>query len=801
MSATMMIDQLFGITAHIKGKEACEVELFYHSPAANWNQALPLGNGHLGVMVHGETKTRLFDLNDDTFWTGYPRDRNYYMAYPRFLEARHMAEQGKLHEAETLLERGCEGLWSQCYQPAGQLLLELENGTEEIAEYCRSLSLDDAIHRVRFQAGSQFLEEECFVSAPADTFLYRCISTGGTISGIVRLSSLLPHETWVEQGGILVLQQRAPGESETYCSGRPYDRYVQKNPLMQGMRCRILAKVQTVGGILKNASHSLQIMGAQEIEIRLCIHTSFAGYSFHPVLQGLDEASACQNTLTLSLQKNYDTLKAEHLEDYQELYTRLELDLGDGRQELPTDQRLLRYQGDDNQLVALLCQYGRYLTIAASRPGTQPMNLQGIWNPLLTPPWSSNYTLNINTEMNYWPTLMANLEECHQPFLQMIEELRDTGSETAAIHYGARGFCAHHNSDLWRMASPVGGWPLNHQPRWAYFPLAGAWAARQVWEQYWYTMDRQQLEYYGYPILKDAALFCADLLTEREDGFLWACPATSPEHSFWLDGSLCAVSGTSTIFLAIIYEALDHFIYAAHLLNRDAELRKDLEEKRNRLLPLSVGSKGQLLEWDQEYQDEDPNHRHISHLYPLMPGQDITPEDTPELAQACVRSLELRGEDGTGWSLGWKVNAWARLGKGETALRLLDTQLRPVEGMEENYCHGGSDLNLLCAHPPFQIDGNFAATAGILQMLLQSRPGRILLLPALPSRFKNGSVTGLKAMGGLQVDLIWADGLLEQADLSAKTDGDFLLCYQGHALHCYLSAGSRLSVTLEDFLL
>lgn len=381
----------------------------------------------------------------------------------------------------------------------------------------------------------------------------------------------------------------------------------------------------------------------------------------------------------------------------------------------------------------MLCQYGRYLTIAASRPGTQPMNLQGIWNPLLSPPWSSNYTMNINAEMNYWPTLMANLEPCHQPFLKMLEELRSTGSETAAIQYGARGFCAHHNSDIWRMSTPVGSWSLDDCMLWAYFPMGGAWAARQVWEQYWYTMDREQLEQQGYPILRDAALFCADMLSEREDGYLWICPATSPEHRFWLDGALCSVAGTTAIFLSITREAFEHFLYAASLLEKDEALQQEIGEKLGRLLPLSIGSKGQLLEWDKEYEDEDDHHRHISHLYGLMPGQEITLEDTPELAAACARSLELRGDDGTGWSLGWKVNAWARLGDGDHALRLVDNQLRPAEELKENYFHGGSYLNLLCAHPPFQIDGNFASTAGILQMLMQTQPGKVWLAAGIAS--------------------------------------------------------------------
>ncbi|HBE01914.1 MAG: hypothetical protein A2096_01845 [Spirochaetes bacterium GWF1_41_5] len=749
--------------------------LWYTRPASNWNEALPIGNGRLGAMVFGGVENEHLKINEDTLWSGYPRLLFNRWAKDILPAVRAAVFSGDYIKA-TELAKQMQGPYNNAYEPMGDLALTFTHGGE-IRDYRRELDIGDAIARVRYSAGSTAFTREIFASNPHDAIVLRLAADANVLSFTVALSSRLKFRLEAARG-CLILRGKAPKFSDPH--------YVKTGNAVQfddfdgeGMNFELHCGVRVCEGNVTFEDGHIAVSAAREALIILTAATSFNGFNRSPGYQGKDPHRPAARALAKALGKSFRVLKREHIADHRALFDRVSLDLGGESDMMPTNELIQNYSKTQNPgLVALLFHYGRYLMIAGSRPGTQAMNLQGIWNGEVIPPWSSNYTTNINTEMNYWPAESTNLAECHQPLFDLIADMSITGEVTAACYYGARGWCAHHSVDLWRQTNPSGEFGLG-DPQWSCWPMSGAWLCRHLWEHYEFGLDRHFLSK-AYPLLKGAAQFCLDWLIPDGKGHFVTCPSTSPENQFITpSGERAQLAMASTMDMSIIRDLFTNLIAASRILGCDVEFRSTLEDMRRRLLPYQVGKYGQLQEWHEDFEDADMGHRHISHLYGLYPDNEITVRKTPELAQAARKTLERRGDKSTGWSMAWKVNFWARLQDGDRALSMLRFMLQLVTE-ESISLEGGVYANLFDAHPPFQIDGNFGVTAGIAEMLLQSHEDVIDILPALPSAWRAGNIRGLRARGGFTVDIAWNDGAA--------------ICVRIHASHAGLCRVRGMSV-------
>lgn len=740
--------------------------LYYTSPAKAWTMALPIGNGTLGAMIYGDVKEEKLSLNHDELWTGKPKNTVREGAPESFEKARRLALECKYKEAQDEIENNFESTWSQAYLPLGDLNISF--GIKGKAkDYKRYLDLDNAVAGVEFTVKDVKYTREYFASYPHK--LIGMKFTSGAPADIKISFSCQLKNTVTVNDNILCLDGEAHGENVRN-NESPRKTYFEEDA-MRGMLYRAGVKADTNGKVTCGAD-CIVIEGATDTVLYFTAATSFNGYNKHPFLEGKEYKKPVADILTSA--NDYEKIKADSVADYQNIYNRVSLDIDGESRDIPTDKRLKEFKKTKNDigLITLVYNYGRYLAISSSRPGTQPGNLQGIWNDKFDAPWHANYTVNINTEMNYWPVLMTNMAEVNEPLIEMVKELSITGAAAAKGMYNAKGWVSHHNVDLWRLATPVSG-----RASWAFWHGSSGWLCRHLYEHYEYTGDVDFLRETAYPLMKGAAQFYLDIMTE-ENGEKFLCPGTSPEHGFIYNDETCNVGKFTTMSMSIAKDLFLNTIKASEVLGIDTDFAKELQATVDMMHELRIGSEGQLLEYDGEFPDAEPHHRHVSHLYALHPANLITADGTPKLADAARRTLERRGDAGTGWSLGWKINFWARLFDGNHALKLIEMQLRPVKSIGVNYGGGGGTYeNLFDAHPPFQIDGNFGFVSGITEMLMQSRDGRIYLLPALPDKWQSGSVKGLKAKGNVTIDITWKNGKVTDYNLQGK--GTFTVVVNG----------------------
>lgn len=729
----------------------------FDRPAELWEEAFPLGNGHIGAMVYGGIDREVIQFNHDTFWSGCVKDETRPERRQRLPEVRRLLFEGKYREAEEIMSAEMMGTPAECYLPVGFLSIRNLECGGMCEDYMRELSLERAEVSVRYKRKSSRFDEDCpiferraFISYPDKVFVMKINAAGRKpIRLTASVESDVEYSTEV-RGSTIYMTGKAPTHMmPSYCLEQYIWYEKEKKSIEFTMGVRIEAKNADI--TVKN--NSIMIENTNEVVFYVSVETSFEAFDRDPV-----KPMHCEEILDRAEQLGFDKIYARHIADYKSLYGRVSLDLGGEETEELTYKRIeaIRNGKYDAGMCELLFNFARYLMIAGSREGSEPTNLFGIWSGVFRQQWQGNYTVNINTQMNYWAAEVCGLPECHEPLLRMTEELSIAGEKTARVHFGCGGFCVNHNSDIWRHSLPIQSHPTS-----GYWPMAGGWLVRHLWEHYLYNPDNTYLKEKAYPITKKAAEFFADWLIKNDEGCYVTAPSTSPENTFYdKDGNVCGVSIATTMDMSIIREVFENLLKMSEILGIEEDFTEKIREMLPKLYPFRILSDGTLSEWFDGAEDVDPGHRHISHMYGLYPAELIT-DATPELYAACEKSLQKRVRHGggvTGWSGGWLICAFARLGRGEDCGKTIDKMLKRL-----------IYPNLFDCHPPFQIDGNFGIAAGMAEMLLQSHGGKITVLPAADERWKKGKFVGLRARGGYEVAAEWRDGYISSVTISKNS--------------------------------